>query len=240
MLLFLFYQILSGNQVDSCVKLAGKGCVQLLAGGVLYLICLMGVKIIWKIDVTQTESYNGLNVLQNHILFKDIGLNWKGRLMEMLISMKSSIDSRVRFLSPNGRGILLVSGAVLAIVSGYCMCAYAHGKKREKMFAMLLVVLLPIGMNISFFLSGISHALMEYSWVFAYLFAFLIFRIFYRRQVQKRRTVYLCAVSFFLVLAILWNGVVSANNLYIQHDLQDKSRLSFLTRILYRLEEESL
>ena len=61
---------------------------------------------------------------------------------------------------------------------------------------------------------------------------------FYRCQMHKRGTVYLYAVSFILFLSILWSGVVSANNLYLQRDLQDKARVSFLTRILYRLEEE--
>lgn len=236
MLLYLLKQVLDDEKVEKCVILGTTGCTQICAGGILYIVCLIAIKFIWRIDVTTTESYNGLNVIKNNFLFSNNDLNLNGKLMEVLLSLNRRIRLWTQSYWADARIMPILDGILLIFLITGCVKTFSRLKKREKIFAIILVLILPLGMNLAFMLSGVSHSLMEYALVFGYLLLYILYNS--NEKKMKHWSPHISLALFILFFVVQWNGIVTANQTYLQRDLQDKSRLSYMTRILARLEEE--
>ena len=106
--------------------------------------------------------------------------------------------------------------------------------------AILLVILLPFGMNAATFLSGTGHDLMYYAVWFAYFFGLILLEKFGEDDVEKYKMKDMRlqkSLTFILLGCILWNNVVVANTIYMKKDIEYDSELSKMTRVVSKIEE---
>lgn len=69
--IYIIDRIINDTRWDECWLLVKRTFLQVVCGGVAYYVVLKLVSLINGIDGMKTGSYNGLNILQNNILFSD-------------------------------------------------------------------------------------------------------------------------------------------------------------------------
>lgn len=100
----------------------------------------------------------------------------------------------------------------------------------NKLLLVILLVLLPFGMNVSAFLNnGEVHLLMLYAGWLTYLLLLLLCR-----RSEKPRLTLLCGL---LICLILFTNARFANQLYTRKDQERQATLSVMTRINDRIEQ---
>lgn len=98
----------------------------------------------------------------------------------------------------------------------------------NKLLMLLLMLLLPLGMNISAFLNnGIVHTLMMYASTLIFLLIFLLTR-------RKPRIHTACLI---LAGLLLFSNIRFSNSLYVRKDIERQAALSTMTRVVDRLEQ---
>jgi hypothetical protein len=172
------------------------------------------------------------------VLFADNGLNIKGRLMELFLEVKDIFIVWIRAYWGYSWFSILFNGLFVILLILGCIVLFSKLKKQNALAAIVFVILLPPSMDVAFILSGCTHSLMEYAFVFVYLFAYIVYIYIYRQSLLGSWSRYTGTVLVILLLLFDWNRTVVANTLYLQRELQDKAQLSYMTRILGRLEEE--
>lgn len=161
--------------------------------------------------------------------------------MEVWLQLWSSLGtwSAVYFRNASLAGAFI--GIFLVVLFLGIAIAIKYVKGKNKVLMIFCALSLPISMNIAYLLSGVTHALMEYSWLSCILLAFVLGRFVYRKSgvasASKVKTSVSC-IAIIVLFVCIWNGVVNCNQLYLQRELQDNARLSYITRVLERLEDE--
>lgn len=133
-------------------------------------------------------------------------------------------------------GITLIAEVVFLLKKGIPLTS--------KLLCICLVVLLPLGMNITYVLAaGAVHDLMAFSvWLFyiqALLFACWLVQDLKNCQ-QKWMSKFVHKLpglaAIILVFALVYGNVQIANMLYLKKDLESEAYFSLMTRILYDVE----
>ena len=105
----------------------------------------------------------------------------------------------------------------------------------EKLLALVLVLLLPLGANVSRLLRERSaHDIMKYAFWLLYLLPLLLLQSAGLRRGGRA----LRALAALCACVLLWGGVQTANALYVKKDLEQDAALSLMTRVLGRIEAE--
>lgn len=107
----------------------------------------------------------------------------------------------------------------------------------SKIFCLILLLITPFAMNITHFLSGDSHTLMHYSFVFFYL----IFIILSRYLENSSKSTFLKNCNIFLLFCsgvIILINISLSNTLYVKKDLEKQATLSTITRVLSAVESQ--
>ncbi len=232
--IFFVYCLQKGETAKKCVQSILKACGQIICGGILYAICLFGVGQITHMDMFQTNSYNSLNKIFFWKRWMTSSLNWKGQLAELYLTIKRASKSWFLLFQKNQTFYTWILLLFILLVILLCWKLIYRLNCTERKLAFLLILFLPIGLNIAFWLSGTTHSLMQYAYIFVLLLVYILIR-YYR---QQGGAVQLEIVFGLFMVLFLWKNVVSTNSLYLQKDLQDKARLSYMTRVLARLESE--
>lgn len=117
-------------------------------------------------------------------------------------------------------------------------------KIRGKNLTLLLVLiaLMPFGMNVVYFITnsmeGMVHELMLYALVLTYIFAALITRELCREYGIKPGRKRFCArLAAVLTLAVILDGVIYSNQVYLKKDLEYQTTLLTMNRIIDRIEQ---
>ncbi len=110
---------------------------------------------------------------------------------------------------------------------------YLKLSKINFVLLMVLILLLPLGANITYFLSqGVFHELMDFSYVYLYLFSFLILK--YSGLINCKLIPRLIAVMLsFIVLS----NYIYTNNIYFEKELTYYNTMSIMTRVIVDLED---
>lgn len=110
--------------------------------------------------------------------------------------------------------------------------------KKEKIFKenimlfIVLLVLLPFGINIVYFISkGYEHQLMIYSLFLLYLFFFVLLE-----KMQSKTSKFLNYLTVSIFVVIIASGVIYANQCYLKKNLEFDNTLVTMNRIVYKLE----
>lgn len=137
----------------------------------------------------------------------------------------------------------LIKGTVLlmaAVAAGSVFAGLANKRIswQAKILCVCLIGLLPLGMNVTYILSGgMVHELMIYAvWLFYLLVLLLADRLVKRlKSVRQGRS--LRYGTILLVFVLLYGNVQIANAMYLKKDMEQDAFLSLMTRVVYRMEE---
>lgn len=104
--------------------------------------------------------------------------------------------------------------------------------KTNTVFLVVLILLFPFGFNFIYFISqGMEHELMTFSFSVVPLFALWFLNFVNLKKPFLKIAVYL---SFAVIIV---NGIIFANQCYVKKDLERKSTLSIVTRLIDRIEQ---
>lgn len=106
------------------------------------------------------------------------------------------------------------------------------------LFAALLALLLPLGMNLSYFLDGgMAHHLMYYAFYLLFLLPFPLLERLLPGDARAFSEKVLRGCAVLLLIALLWNNVRVSNAAYVKKHLEREATLSTMTRVLDRIEQ---
>ena len=226
------FMLLEGENFRKVLAKGIRGAVMLLLGALCYSLALKAALALSATEVTTGSS----NSLDN--LLRLSPSNILSLIGEAYLQCASRL---IRVVSPYPRW--LIAGVTVAL-GGICGggLALAVWKKRLKLLECLLllvlVALLPLGMNFTHVLSaGGSHDLMVYGiWLF-YLLALLLVDWIGKQKLLKRENL-LRWISAGQVFVLLYSNVQVANVLYLKKDMEQGAHLAMMTRVVYRIEEQ--
>lgn len=215
-----------------------KAIGMLLLGGLLYYLIMKVMLALAGIALTKGD-YNSLD--------RALSLSPEMIVPQILGAYKDCftrlIDSYSAYPS-----ILVRGGTVLLLVSGvFAVAAGLMNRKvrpAAKVLCVLLVVLLPLGMNMIYVLTvGKNHDLMTYPIWLVYILALLLADRLWRKWqsadahsrlswLAKGQRL-LCMV---LVFALVYGNVRFANGMYMKKALEHEAYMSLMTRVVARME----
>lgn len=216
-----------------------KAIGMLLLGGLLYYVSIQGV--LWLTHSSlATGRYNSMDVMRQLTprLFLEMTA---GAYQDCFARLWNACSSYPAILV-RGATALLAAVSVLAVITGLL------NKKigiPEKLLCLVLIALLPLGMNILYVLTvGDNHDLMVYAiWLF-YLLALLLgdwlakkWKTNDRPRIKGKTGQLLNGVCILLVLLLMYGNVQFANGMYLAKDLEYDAYLSLMTRVVYRMED---
>lgn len=220
--------LLQGVTAQRVFSKGMKAIVMLLCGGVLYILALKVSEQITGIPLA--ESYHGMN---------HIGSNLTLDALKVLIPNVYK-EWFYMFFIPKvayGRSFFAVVNTCLFGLAGIVsVCALLSRRISflSKSLFLLLMLLLPIGTNVSYILGGgLMHDLMCYAFWLVYLLVILMVRwAFPDTKVTRIVHGFACIMTFL----IIWNNILLANTLYLKKDFEHRASLSYMTRVVERLE----
>jgi hypothetical protein len=112
--------------------------------------------------------------------------------------------------------------------------------KKERILAIVLLLLVPIAMNVAYILSGgMSHELMHFAFNLIYVFLLLLAdrMEWNRRLLRFRAKKILAAVIVLMIFFVLWGNVRLANTLYLKKNMEYDANLVFFTGVVDRMEQ---
>ena len=211
-----------------------RAVAMLLAGGILYWLLMKLVLHATGIGLA-TGGTNSLNFMEN----------LKGANIPFLVVFT--------YFDCWNRLVNMVSPYPGALVKGIAVCVLAltlAGGIRslcrkemgwlERLLVMVLVALLPVGMNLMYIPTvTIVHDLMVYALWFAYLLA-LLMAPWVARWLPESAGKLRAGVRWVIpamVLVLLYGNVQTANAVYLKKDLEQDAYLSYMTRVVYQMEQ---
>lgn len=216
-------------------RVFGKGLTSagmLVGGGVLYVIAM---KVILALTHT-TLSSGGYNSLDTAATLS--ASNFLGYVIE---AYKQSIKAILYMDSPYPAKFILAVNLVLAVLVGVLLLFRLLDRNLsilDKCFMLALLVLIPLGMNISAVLAaGMSHDLMYYAvWLFHVFALLLVWKLPWPGGKSSGNQV-VKGMACALVFVLIWSNVQTANAMYVKKDLEYQEGLSFFTRVVTDMEE---
>ena len=211
-----------------------KGIAVLIVGGLMYLCVIKIVSGISQISLTA----GGYNSLENILALTPRSFlslckeAWKLTLTR-IIKVNSPYSSRFTA----GIQLLVLGISVLLVV---LRLANRSIRWQAKLLTLVLLILLPLGANVSHVLAnGYSHELMYDAFWMAYLLLLLLVDrqrswMVWNGLCLKRYTAWVCVG---LVAWILLGNVQMANAVYTSKRIMQNANLSLFTRITYRIEQ---
>lgn len=218
--------LLRGAPFSEVLRKGLRAIVMLLLGALCYWLSIR-LMCAWKGINLSMNSYNRPDQ-------SEISLSVTERLLSVYRSWVSA------FWRPSLSHIELpvlclnIIFPVLALIRLLIWLFQKETGFREKLLLILLILLLPAGMNTAQFLFAVPvHDLMKYAFWLFWLFCLLPFFLLpsgTQQTVQK-------GIASLLVLLILFSHIQTANVVYTRKALEQDACLSLMSRVVSRLEE---
>lgn len=207
-----------------------KGVAAFVASGAIYFV---SYKLAFRISGIEerTARYNS------------VGQIFSKGLTDLISSVFSTTFSRVYalFYQKNimPSGLLTALICVMFAVTAAVVLIRVLNKKIgavEKIFAIILIGLIPVGMCATSILSGIVyHDVMSYADCLVFFFILLMVWDVREKPIAFRKIAKsICVITISLIIA---SNVITANELYLKKDLEQESALSYFTRVLDDIDE---
>ena len=230
-LLSLLRDLLEGAQERAVLRAGITSAAVLLLAGLCYLAVIL---LIWRLTgIRPTGHYNSLGRMQNLLHYSSLGLLWKTWRYPLLYLLRSEIAHRH------------ISAGVYVVLALLTLAAIAVQAGKQKLsggarilIGLILFVFLPLGSNLVYFLdNGIKHGAMTYSFAFYAVCAVMVFDLL--PESASRSAFALCRRYAVPVLCgvLILNHVIFSNQLYLKKDLESQAALSFMTRVVDRMEQ---
>ena len=228
--------LLSDNEHMQVIKNGIRSLVMLAGGSSIYLLITKIVLLTSKISLA-TGKYNSLdNVFQQSLasLPNLVKREYVQTLYE-LINVPSVYSSRV---------IVLISISLFLIIGILIIHHFFsnHINLKKQILVIVLLFIMPIGMNISYILTGgMSHDLMHYSLWLAYLFIILLMNTldFFSGKKTTEQIKSLSKLVFFgMIFILLWGNVQLANEAYLKKNIEREKSVVYFNQVIDTLKNE--
>lgn len=221
-LILLILRLLNGEPVKDIWLFGIRACIALLAGLLLYALCLRLV--LAALGLSASDSYNGVTRVGSMALSEIPQLLMTTFRYPIQFFMRSADRA---FVSPILTFTLLALALLVLFYSAWKLSVAG------KLTLLFLLVMLPLGCNFVAFISqGIVHPLMVYSLFFLYVLCIaVIIRMPVPSKLQRPFHA-VQGVAAFLVILMVGGNIITANQLYLRRDLEFYSTTSAATRIL--------
>ncbi len=232
-LLDLIMHLLNGERFQAAIKKGVKSIGMIIGGGVLYFLAMKLVCFVTGVSLL-SGNYNSVDTILSMQLPEILRTTVYGYFYTCykILTVTSVYSKSVVF------GIHI---AMIAI-AGIIILLRLFQKEihvKEKILTLVLIALLPIGMNAVYTLTGgMSHDLMYFAIWLVYLFVLLVawWTVNHFDTMKPFVKVGQRVVLTVLVFIILWGNVQTANAAYLKKDLEQDANLSLFTRIIYQME----
>lgn len=216
-----------------------KAILMIFLGGAIYYILMNLTSVISDITLS-SGNYNSVDRMLVLTIQSIPGLifgAYKDFCYRFICVVTPYPDLLVKAIS-----VILVLAAGVPVISGLLD---KEIKPAEKCLCVLLLLLLPLGMNITYILvMGDTHDLMAFAiWLFYLLILLLMDWLVKTIKLRKKESRYkgtpniVRLISVLLISVLLYGNVQTANVLYLKKDLEQDAFLSLMTRVVYRIED---
>lgn len=230
-------RLMEGGSFRAVFSEGIRAIVMILLGGILYAVSLKGIQKLSNVALL-SENYNSMD----RIL-------WLTPDWIRILVRQSYEDWFSRLTNPANvypGGLIRWIVAILTVIGATALLVWLLDKKTgiaEKLLCIALLVLLPFGMNLIYLLNlGNVHDLMVFAiWLF-YLFVLLLCRWLVQRMGENawcsRPDIrkWISATTVILVAVVFYGNMQFANGMYLKKDLEQSAYLSYMTRVLGRVE----
>ncbi|MCD7956448.1 MAG: glucosyltransferase domain-containing protein [Lachnospiraceae bacterium] len=233
-LITLIMDLLDCEKFQSILKKGTKSIGMLIGGGVLYFISIHIGCLITGYSLS-TGKVNSLDTSLSTPFRELLHYAVEGYVaaLQTFVSETSLFSDDFTFMLH----ILLLAITLAAVIYGL---SQRKIHIPEKLLTVLLILLLPMGMNVCYILTdGYAHLLMYYSVWLIYLFILLVVR-WLNFEPAKSRTVVKKGAALVLtamVCVVLLGNVRTSNAAYLKKDIEYDANLSFFTRVVSKMEE---
>lgn len=237
-MIICIFDLLDGNSFKTVFFAGIKAIAMILLGGILYFIAMKLIQRMMDIPLL-TGDYNTLDLMLKLTpqlcisLIREAYTDWFTRLM-------SAYSAYPAFAVKIASVLLLVSSSILL----FNFIMNKSVRFPERLLCILLVALLPLGMNIIYVLTtGNVHDLMVFGIWQTYLLILLLHDRLTRRLFQYGRLSRICSPDQWvkglcgvLIALLLYGNVQFSNGMYLKKDMEYDAYLSLMTRVSYRME----
>lgn len=235
------FALLDGERFQKVIVMGLRAIAMILLGGLLYYV-LMKAALYLSHASLLTGTVNSLgNALKlTPKTFWDFSVaayqNWYGYLWYAHSPYSGLLVKKITWILAGIIAVALTWGLANKRVHIW-----------EKLLCLVLVFLLPYGMNLIYVLTqGAMHEVMVYSIWMSYLFALLLGNWlasewkcinFCKQYIAKAGTV-INILCMMLVFVLLYGNVQFSNGMYLKKDIEYDAYLSLMSRVVDRMEEE--
>ena len=237
MIFSLIIALLAGDDSKQIVLKGIKGIAILIVGGILYYIACKFALFIVGVTLQERTNvfvYNGTSLLSLcRELFKRGEITYSDFFQRFIQYASYSAYPKEILLV-----VVLIIAAIILLIVFYTFQRNSKMNQSKKLLTGVLGIIVPFGVNITYFLSrGIIHDLMTYSyWMVFVAFITLVFNFADKKYIEYN--LILKGTSVLVIVVLLWTNIVTANTAYIKKDLEEKSELSLMTRVIAMMESQ--
>ncbi len=233
-LTLLLIDIINNKAAKDTVFKGAKSLVSLILGLLFYLLGYKLSLFVLNIDPNDVpEAFNRVKQAQLD----------SGNSIQLIIDTYHNLWDR--FTSPlcYHSKVVMVLNSIISLVSiaGLFFLIRARQLKAINILLLLgLLLLLPFGINITYFLSkGLSHELMIFSYIFFYIIALIIGRNVIQTLSPSRYVLKfsLKASGAACLTFIIFSHIIYSNHVYLQKQFTYASTIQLTQRILKDMEE---
>lgn len=236
--LAMFVCILDLMRGEDCLPVLKKGFQaigMILLGGILYFVALQVVNSVIGVSL-ESGNVNSLD--------KILEMTPATIISDTMGAYRDCFRRLFQLLSPYPEGVIKRVTVLLAGIFLLSVAVFLWDRKRSlgsKLLCIALIVLLPLGMNITYVLSGGEvHDLMVFALWLSYLLP-LLCSLWLAERWKNLRPKYFHKlpqfISTVLVFLLLYGNVQAANTLYLKKDLEEKAFFSLMTQVVYDMEQ---
>lgn len=227
------YEVLENNNFQNTLVKGLWGAMMLLLAAICYLAEVKVFQIITGISMLDNNSYNGLGNIQQI---------FDGNIFYRIVEdYRDFIDTFQNFLFSSElpkvmEGVMIL---LLLCICFFCVIGLKKIDWKSRCLVLLLLMVLPFGMNISFFLSnGMGHVLMKYAVWFVWVFVVILMQWFDENinMAESVKKGFQCIVIISLTLIIIEN-IYTSNAIYMKKEIEYQSTLSYMTAVADKMEE---
>lgn len=234
LLMLLVKRLFDENDAKAALIACLKALAMLLIALLMYYAAYRAV--LWATGVEAASGENGL---------AGVGDYSKVSLLSLFIDTYLYPIKYLLIPRTHNRALIAGLNVLIVALTGVGVVKIVRAKKLTGASLLLLIALLglmPFGMNAASFLSkGLTHSLMIFSFFLVYVFALFVWDYIGRIRAAGAAGAGLFralrAVLAAALAVVIFSGVVYANKVYVMKELQNKTTLSIMTRVVDRMEQ---
>ncbi len=209
------------------------GIAMLIVAAILYLFELKIFEVLTGISTMNSQTYNGVGNLSQILTGNVFG--------NIVNTYKSFLDAfKKLILTSYPENISLMIHAVFVVcIAVISITGISKIEWKSKILFVVLALLMPFGMNTTYFLSnGVGHILTQYAIWMLYLLGLVLVLWMEKAEAMSasaKKWIYIIALG--CLCLTVGENIQTSNTIYMKKDLEYQSTLSYMTRVVDRIEE---